>query len=121
MIAIAVFALLILAALPEFRAWIQNTQIRTAAQGILNGLQFARAEAVRRNVNIELEMARLWRWDARRAPGRSRRAPYSPIASSVRARFTRAGNKSGFRRSASRRAAAGSGKLFRQWNAVPRL
>jgi type IV fimbrial biogenesis protein FimT len=43
MIAIAIFALLVLAALPEFRIWMQNTQIRTAAEGILNGLQFARA------------------------------------------------------------------------------
>ena len=65
MIAIAVFALLILAALPEFRAWIQNTQIRTAAEGILNGLQFARAEAVRRNVNIELEMVGVSGWSAK--------------------------------------------------------
>jgi type IV fimbrial biogenesis protein FimT len=65
MVAIAVFALLVLAALPEFRAWMQNTQIRTAAEGILNGLQFARAEAVRRNVTVELEMVGVSGWNAR--------------------------------------------------------
>ncbi len=56
MIAIAVFAILILAALPSFTAWIQNTQIRTAAEAILNGLQLARVEAVRRNTSVELQM-----------------------------------------------------------------
>jgi type IV fimbrial biogenesis protein FimT len=65
MIAVAIFAILTLAALPSFRAWIQNTQIRTAGEGILNGLQFARAEAVRRNVNIELEMVGVSGWNAR--------------------------------------------------------
>ena len=57
MIAIAVFGILMMAALPSFRIWIQNTQVRTAAEGIFNGLQLARAEAVRRNVKTELELA----------------------------------------------------------------
>jgi type IV fimbrial biogenesis protein FimT len=65
MVALAVFALLVLAALPNFRIWMQNTQIRTAAEGILNGLQFARAEAVRRNVNVELQMVGTSGWNAR--------------------------------------------------------
>ncbi len=65
MIAIAIFALLILAALPEVRIWVQNTQIRTAAEGILNGLQLARTEAVRRNTNMELEMIGVSGWNAK--------------------------------------------------------
>lgn len=64
-IAIAIIAILILAALPNFRAWLQNTQIRTAGEGILNGLQLARAEAVRRNVDIELEMVGASGWNAK--------------------------------------------------------
>lgn len=56
MIAIAVLFIMALLALPNFSIWIQNTQIRTAGEGILNGLQLARAEAIRRNANIELRM-----------------------------------------------------------------
>jgi type IV fimbrial biogenesis protein FimT len=65
MIAIAIFALLVLAALPEVRIWVQNTQIRTAGEGILNGLQLARTEAVRRNTNMELEMVGVSGWNAK--------------------------------------------------------
>jgi type IV fimbrial biogenesis protein FimT len=64
MIAIAVFALLVLAALPSFRIWVQNTQIRTVAEGIHNGFQLARAEAVRRNANIELQVGTTSGWSA---------------------------------------------------------
>lgn len=65
MIALAIFALLILAALPEVRTWVQNTQIRTAAEGMLNGFQLARSEAVRRNANIELEIVGDTGWNAK--------------------------------------------------------
>lgn len=67
MIAVAVFGLLVLAALPSFQSWMQNTQVRTAAEGIFNGLQFTRAEAVRRNANIELEMVGVSGWNAKLA------------------------------------------------------
>jgi type IV fimbrial biogenesis protein FimT len=33
--------------------WIQNTRIRTVAESLQNGLQVARSEAVRRNMNVE--------------------------------------------------------------------
>jgi type IV fimbrial biogenesis protein FimT len=41
---------------PSFQSWIQNTQIRTAAESVMNGLQIARAEAVRRNVNVRFNL-----------------------------------------------------------------
>jgi type IV fimbrial biogenesis protein FimT len=56
MVAIAVMAILLFLALPNFNIWLQNTQIRTAGEAILNGLQLARAEAVRRNTNVEFWM-----------------------------------------------------------------
>lgn len=49
MIAITVLGVLLVLGLPSFVEMIQNTQIRTAAEGILDGLQIARSEAVRRN------------------------------------------------------------------------
>jgi type IV fimbrial biogenesis protein FimT len=56
MIGIAVLFIMAMLALPNFSIWIQNTQIRTAGEAILNGLQLARAEAIRRNANMELRM-----------------------------------------------------------------
>jgi len=48
-ITITVVAVLIALGLPSFTEWIQNTQVRNAAESALNGLQVARSEAVRRN------------------------------------------------------------------------
>ena len=56
MVTIAVFALLLFLALPNYRIWIQNTQVRTAAEAILNGIQLARAEAVRRNTSVQFQL-----------------------------------------------------------------
>lgn len=56
MIAIAILAIMLLIALPNFAIWMQNTQIRTAGEAVLNGMQLARAEAIRRNVNVELRL-----------------------------------------------------------------
>ena len=54
MIGIAIVAILVVAALPSFGTWIQNTKIRGAAEAALNGLQLARAEAARRNASVAL-------------------------------------------------------------------
>ncbi len=45
----AIFAILTGLAVPSFSAWMTNVQIRTATESIQNGLQLARAEAIRRN------------------------------------------------------------------------
>jgi len=51
-VAMGIVAFLYLLAAPAFSAWIQNTQIRTASESIQNGLQLARAEALRRNRGV---------------------------------------------------------------------
>lgn len=51
-IGLAVLGILIMVGLPNLTTWIQNTHIRTAAEGIQAGLQFARAEALRRNGSV---------------------------------------------------------------------
>ena len=53
MIGIALLGLLISMGVPTFRSWIQNSQIRTAADAVINGAQLARAEAIRRNKPVE--------------------------------------------------------------------
>lgn len=50
-IAVAIFGFLIAMGSRSFTSWIQNQQIRTGAESILNGMQLARSEAVKRNAN----------------------------------------------------------------------
>ena len=54
MISLAVLGILLMVALPNFAAWLQNLQLRAATEAGLNGLQIARAEAIRRNVLVQL-------------------------------------------------------------------
>lgn len=56
MIAIAILGLLLGLGVPSFGAWIQNTQIRNAAESVQNGLNLARAEAVRRNIAVKFTL-----------------------------------------------------------------
>lgn len=56
MIGLSIFAGLMLAALPNFRTWLHSAQVRTAAESLRDGLQFARMEAVRRNGLIEFRL-----------------------------------------------------------------
>jgi type IV fimbrial biogenesis protein FimT len=53
-ISLVVMGILLALGLPSFVTWIQNTQIRTGAEGVLNGIQLARAEAVRRNLTTQV-------------------------------------------------------------------
>lgn len=50
---VAIIVILLAFGLPSFKSWLQSSQIRNAAESIQNGLQLARAEAVRRNARVE--------------------------------------------------------------------
>ena len=54
-IALAVLAILIALGAPTFGDWLQNQQTRAATEATLNGLQVARAEAVRRNAQVRFQ------------------------------------------------------------------
>jgi len=54
-IALGVLAILIALAVPTFGDWLQNQQTRAATEATLNGLQIARAEAVRRNSPVRFQ------------------------------------------------------------------
>lgn len=49
MIAVAIVGILFALAAPGYSGWIQNQQIRAAAESILNGIQVTRSEAVKNN------------------------------------------------------------------------
>lgn len=53
MVAITIASLLLLLAMPGFSSWSANQKIRAAAEGVLNGLQTARLEALKRNQAVD--------------------------------------------------------------------
>lgn len=56
MIAIVLLAILLAIGGPSFATWLQNSQVRTMSEALLNGAQLARAEAVRRNALVRFEL-----------------------------------------------------------------
>lgn len=53
MITLAIVGIVLMLGLPGIMEWMQNSQIRTTAESLQNGLQTARTEAVRRNTHVE--------------------------------------------------------------------
>lgn len=52
-VVMTIAAVLYTQAAPMFTAWVGNAHTRTAAESVLNGLQLARAEAMRRNRMVQ--------------------------------------------------------------------
>jgi len=61
-VAVALIAILAVLGVPSYKEWIENTRIRSAAESIQNGLQMARAEAVRRNTKVHFVFAENSAW-----------------------------------------------------------
>ena len=57
LIGMAILALILGLGLPSISTWMQNTQLRSAADAVQSGLQLARAEAVKRNTSVGFTMA----------------------------------------------------------------
>lgn len=76
MIALTIFAMLLALGVPSYSTYIQNTQIRNAAEALQNGLSAARAEAVRRNTLINFTSAEHGAWTIECTPDAN--APVSP-------------------------------------------
>ncbi len=53
MIVVVIIGIATILGIPSYRAWMQNTQIYNAAESAENGLQKAKAQAVKRNANVE--------------------------------------------------------------------
>lgn len=57
MVGVVILGILAAVAVPSFQIWMQNSEIRNAAESISSGLQRARAEAVSRNINVDFVVA----------------------------------------------------------------
>lgn len=62
MIVIAIFSITLTFGVSSYRTWVQNTQIRNAAASIQNGIQRARAEAVKCNANVAFTLGTASSW-----------------------------------------------------------
>jgi type IV fimbrial biogenesis protein FimT len=51
-VGMAILGILMSIGIPAFSDWIRNARVRTTAESVLNGLQLARVEAVRRNTTV---------------------------------------------------------------------
>lgn len=55
-IGLAIFGVLLSLALPNFTAFLRNTEIKNAAETTLTGITLARTEAVRRNAGVRFQL-----------------------------------------------------------------
>lgn len=53
MIAVAIAGILLTMGLPAFQTWVQNAQLRGAAESLASGFRAARAEALQRNTTVQ--------------------------------------------------------------------
>ena len=56
LIGLVLVGILLALGVPSFAAWMQNVQVRNAAESISNGLQLARANAIQRNKSVTFTM-----------------------------------------------------------------
>ena len=54
MVSLTVLAILIALGAPSFGEWLQNQQIRAATEALVNGMQVARGEAIKRNLPVRV-------------------------------------------------------------------
>jgi type IV fimbrial biogenesis protein FimT len=56
MVGIGIIAFLLFVGVPSSQRWLQNQQMRNAAESALNGMKQARLEALRRNTSVAFEL-----------------------------------------------------------------
>jgi len=56
MVSLTVLAILIALGAPSFGEWLQNQQVRAATEAIVNGMQVARGEAIKRNLAVQFTL-----------------------------------------------------------------
>jgi type IV fimbrial biogenesis protein FimT len=58
MLVVTILGILFALAYPDYELWIQNLKTRNFADGLQNGLRLARAEAARRNSNVDFVLTK---------------------------------------------------------------
>lgn len=55
-VTVSILAILIAIAVPSMSLWLANNRVRTTAQSLLNGMQLAKAEAIRSNQRVRFSL-----------------------------------------------------------------
>lgn len=55
-VTVSILAILIAIAVPSMSGWLANNRVRTTAQSLLNGMQLAKAEAIRSNQRVRFSL-----------------------------------------------------------------
>jgi type IV fimbrial biogenesis protein FimT len=95
MIGVAVLAIIMSIAFPSFNAMLKNSQIRNATESIQNGIQMARAEAVKRNTPVQFDLRgtnSAWTICVRPSPAAS--CPVTDNATTIQSRAVDEGSSS---------------------------
>lgn len=56
LVSVAIVAIIMAIGIPGLSGWVKNTQVRSAAESVLTGLQLARGEAVHRNTAVSFTL-----------------------------------------------------------------
>lgn len=93
MIGIVILGIVLVLGVPSYMAWIQNARIRNAAESIQNGLQVARAEAVRRNASVQFDLrGTASAWTVCMAPAAPGSCPDPDDATTIQSRSKKEGS-----------------------------
>lgn len=55
-VTVSILGILVAIAIPAMSGWLANTRVRTTAQSLLNGMQLAKAEAIRNNQRVRFSL-----------------------------------------------------------------
>ncbi|MBA3695735.1 MAG: GspH/FimT family pseudopilin [Methylotenera sp.] len=95
LLGIALMGILTTFAVPSYKAWVQNSKIRNSASSIQNGLQLARAEAIKRNQRVQLELRGVnSAWTVCVSPSPAGNCPNPDDSSTIQSRATGDGGSS---------------------------
>lgn len=92
--ALAIFVVLGAFAVPSYQQMIQNTQIKSATDSIVNGLQVARAEAVKRNTEVQFQFRTGSAWTVCITPAGGGACPTTDDATTIESRTQKDGSSS---------------------------
>ncbi|MDD2933798.1 MAG: GspH/FimT family pseudopilin [Methylotenera sp.] len=87
MIAVLILGIVMAMGMSSYRVWIQNTAIRNVAESVLNGLQLARAEAVKRNVPMQFNFRTGSAWTVCQRPVAPGACPDPDDATTIQSRI----------------------------------
>lgn len=92
MIAVVILGVVLALAMPNYRSWIQNTKIRNTTESMLNGLQVARLEAVKRNASVQFDLRTGAAWSVCTRPTPAGNCPDPDDATTIQSRAVSEGS-----------------------------